>query len=106
MSAIGEFNRLAEDCLSYLEASSAAADDSWRSALGPASGKSPDSLDVAAERALALLDEHRAKSGLRFVEAREHEEFAELADHLAAICRAVLGRPAPEPHRPGAGGSS
>ena len=93
MSVNGEFHRLLKNCVAYLEASGASDADHWIARLQHAADRSDESLDAAAGEALDLLAAATARAP-RFAEAREREEFGELAGHLAAICRAVVGRPA------------
>ena len=92
MSVTGEFHRLAESCIAYLEASSAPDADRWSAGLQQAAARGSDSLSEAAGEALDLLETANTAAP-RFAEAHEREEFGELVAHLAAICRAIVGRP-------------
>ncbi len=92
MSVTGEFHRLAEACVAYLDASSAPDAERWSADLQQAAARGSDSLSAAAGEALDLL-ETAGTAAPRFAEAHEREEFRELVAHLAAICRAIVGRP-------------
>ncbi len=92
MSVTGEFYRLAEACVAFLDASGSPEADRWKRQLEQAAAHSSVSLSEAAEQALQLLEGEEAPPA--FVSARERDGFAELAEHLAAICRALLGRSA------------
>jgi len=95
VSVTGEFHRLAEYCVAYLEASSAPDAARWSANLQQAAARSRESLSTAACAALDVL-EGTADGALGFAETQEREEFDELAEHLASICRAIVGRPAPQ----------
>ena len=92
MSVTGEFQRLAATCIAFLEASDAPDADRWLAGLQQAVARTSDSLSGAAGEALDLL-ETASTAAPRFAEAHEREEFGELVSHLAAICRAIVGRP-------------
>jgi len=92
VSVTGEFSRLIEDCIGFLDASEAPRADHWKQLLQQAAERRDESLSAAADEVLSLLENDRAPPA--FDEPPERDEFASLADHLAAICRAILGRPA------------
>ncbi len=92
MSVTGEFYRLVEDCIAYLDASGAPQADRWKQQLERAAARGRVALSAAADEALRLLEEDGAPPV--FDEPRERDDFARLAEHLAAICRAILGRSA------------
>lgn len=92
MSVTGEFHRLVEDCVAYLEASTAPDADRWSTGLRHAAAHSKDSLSTAAGKTLDLLETASAAAP-RLAAAHERKEFGELVAHLAAICRAIVGQP-------------
>ncbi|MEE2663630.1 MAG: hypothetical protein VX681_05895 [Myxococcota bacterium] len=92
MSVTGEFSRLVEDCIAFLDASGAPQTDRWKQILQRAAERSVESLSAAADEVLALLENDGAPPA--FDEPHERDEFARLAEHLGAICRALLGRSA------------
>ena len=95
MSVTGEFHRLVADCIACLDRGDDGPDtDRWQEALRTAAGLSEHSLPRAAEAALELLHDRDRMPQLAPTERRD--EFAGLVDHLAAICRVILGRPAHE----------
>jgi hypothetical protein len=91
----GEFHRLVGDCVAYLDANDAPRAESWQRELERAAAGSDASLEAAALAALHLLEDEGRKPEL--ATARERDEFAGLVEHLAAICRAIVGRPAGGP---------
>ena len=94
MSVTGEFHRLVADCVRCLEAGPTDPADArrWGGALEAAAARSDDSLSEAADAALVLLEDPTAQPA--FEDGEAQRRFAEHTDHLAAICRVIVGRPA------------
>ena len=93
MSVHGEFQRLLDDCVAFLEKSSATDAASWRERLERASALRDDSLSAAATAALEVVGE-RGPESPQFEALDEGLEFDRLLEHFTAICRLVLGHPA------------
>jgi hypothetical protein len=94
----GEFHRLVADCIAHAEATDASGAARWTRQLEDAAARSADSLTTAAHAALDLLED--AAQMPSFASRSERDAFASRAEHLAAICRVIVGRPAQAPAGP------
>lgn len=95
MSVRGEFHRLVRDCVGYLAEHAPEPSRAWRDRLESAAGLAEDDVCAAAREALVCLG---APGGRPHLALREQQaRFEELAAHLAAICRVILGLPAVDP---------
>jgi len=99
MSVLGEFTRLVDGCIEFLEDSDAASAQHWADALRAARSLAHRDLFGAAERVLALHDEAPSIVDIEFSAARERREFRVLCDHMLALMRVIAGRPAGEARR-------
>lgn len=95
MSVQGEFRRALTDCRAVLQGSRTPAAERWVRELDAAEREGRQNLSRGAERALALC-ETTARSAA-FGSDPQLRELARLQEHLAAICRVILGRPGPTP---------
>ena len=93
MSVHGEFQRLLDDCVAFLEKSNATDAARWRERLERASALRDDSLSAAATAALEVVGE-RGPDSPQFEALDEGLEFDRLLEHFSDICRLVLGHPA------------
>jgi hypothetical protein len=94
MSVRGELNRTLGSCIDYLSASESEAAQRWVTALHSARAIVVADLSEAASQILALDDRSPSVEAIEFAMASERDEFRELYDHMLAIARVVLGRPA------------
>lgn len=93
MSVHGEFQRLLDDCVAFLETSSATDAAGWGERLERAAALLDDSLSAAATAALEVVGE-RGPESPQFEALDEGLEFDRLLEHFKAICRLILGHPA------------
>ena len=93
MSVSGEFTRLIEGCIDFLEALETATAWPWVRALYAARAISSEDLSEAAARVLALLDQSPSIDEIEFSTPPERDEFRKLCDHMMAIASAIVGRP-------------
>ena len=89
MSVSGEFRRCLGDCLEFLEAASAAGADEWMERLRAARARGEEDLSGGAEM---VLDSAGPAQRIAFRTELDGVRFEALHDHLAAICRIILGR--------------
>ena len=89
MSVHGEFQRILAELVGFLERTGGPGSADWSHELQDASELGRQNVSEGAVRALALLQGDAAPT---FVSPLEIEEFARLQEHLAAICRVILGR--------------
>lgn len=89
MSVHGEFQRLLSDLAGFLERTGTPGCEEWAAELKQFGVIGRENVSEGATRTLALL---QSDSAPEFVSPLEIEEFARLQDHVAAICRAILGR--------------
>ena len=94
MSVRGELDRTLGSCIDYLSASESEAAQRWVTALHSARAIVVADLSEAASQVLALEDRSPSVESIEFAMASERDEFRELYDHMLAIARVVLGRPA------------
>ncbi len=89
MSVHSEFQRIAADTITFLETT--ADETAQRLAAGLRSALQQREADIclAARQALELLTQGERPG---FDSDLEREEFDRLEDHLASICRMVVGR--------------
>ena len=90
MSVRGEFQRCLGDCLAFLEASAPAGAERWRAALRRAGALAEDDLSQGA--AQVLEETAQGDESPAFRSPLERERFGALVEHLAAVCRVILGR--------------
>jgi len=100
VSVTGEFHRLVRYCTAYLDEHEHALRDvsrarDWQQTVDAAAALADDSLPAAANATLDLLDQ--AGRCPTFEPSENAAEFVELVDHLASICRVIVGRSAHEP---------
>ena len=88
MSVHGEFERIAADTISFLETTEGETAHHLAAGLRSATEQREDDICRAASQVLELLSEGERHS---FHSELEHSEFDRQEDHLASICRAVLG---------------
>ena len=89
MSVHGEFQRILGELTDFLERTGGPGCDAWARELREAAATGREELGEGADRALALLQGDTAP---KFVSPLEIEEFARLQEHLASLCRVILGR--------------
>lgn len=89
MSVHGEFQRILGELVGFLERTGAPGIDDWTRELRTAASLGRENVDDGAQRTLALL---QGDSAPTFESPLEIEEFARHQEHLASLCRAVLGR--------------
>ena len=89
MSVRGEFERVVAECVGCLLSSRAAGAERLGEALEAAAGEARIDLCRGAERTLAVLADAEPPA---FASVLQREEYARLSDHLAAVCRVILGR--------------
>jgi len=94
MSVRGELDRTLGKCIDFLAASESEATPLWVAALRSARAIVSDDLSEAASQVLALEDRSPSVEAIEFAMASERDEFREAYDHMLAIARVVLGRPA------------
>ncbi len=88
MSVRGEFQRVLSDCLGLLHETDAETAEDWITALKQAERGANDDLSGAARHVLDWID----ASSLPVGESDLSEEaLARVTEHLAAICRVILG---------------
>ena len=89
MSVHSEFQRIAADTITFLETT--AGETAQRLAAGLRSAMQQREVDIclAARQVLELLSKGERPG---FDSDLEREEFDRLEDHLASICRVVIGR--------------
>lgn len=92
MSVRGEFKRLVGSVADLLEEGHARGADACLGILRSALLEEPTDLSDPAERVLACWEDGGAATRVTFSRASERERFVESGEHLAAICRAILGR--------------
>jgi hypothetical protein len=92
VSVSGEFRRVLGDCAGFLRACGAPGAEGLGRALEDARGAAAHDLSRGARRALEALEAAR-EAPPAFDSERERGEFHRLCDHLAAVCRAILGAP-------------
>jgi hypothetical protein len=90
VSVSGEFRRVLGDCAGFLCACDAPGADGLGRALEDARGAAAQDLSRGARRALEALEAAR-ETPPAFESEHERGEFRRLSDHLAAVCRAILG---------------
>lgn len=88
MSVRGEFQRLLKDCLGLLHEADAGTAEAWIEALEQAARGANDDLSSAAREVLDWMDANPLPVGNSDL---AEEALAPTADHLAAICRVILG---------------
>ncbi len=90
MSVSGEFQRVLGDTVQCLLRCQGDAATALAADLGEAGRVGRADLSSGAERVVSLLDGPQARPP--FESELQREEFGEAAEHLRAICRAILGR--------------
>lgn len=91
MSVRGEFQRCLGDCLAFLEASAPAGAERWRVALRRAGALAESDLSQGAAQVLEETAQ-RSDEPPAFRSPLERERFGALLEHLAGVCRVILGR--------------
>jgi hypothetical protein len=89
VSVRGEFERVVGECVAFLRSSRASGAERLSAALEAAAREARGDLCRGAEGALAVL---AGAEPPVFGSALQREEYARLGDHLAAVCRVILGR--------------
>jgi hypothetical protein len=89
VSVHGEFERVVSECAAFLRSSRTPGAERLGAALEAAARDARDDLCRGAERALAALADAEPPE---FGSALQREEHERLCDHLAAVCRVILGR--------------
>ena len=92
MSVRGEFLRVLGSLIEFLEASQARGAESAAGTLRGLHGEEVRDLSVLAESALDACAPGGLVDGVGYTTASERERADENREHLAAICRAILGR--------------
>ena len=90
LSVSGEFQRAVRECLGQLEASPVGGAGPWQAALSAAAQLGREDLSAGAAQ---WLDAGAALPVLpEFALPLDEQRFRESLDHLARICRVILGR--------------
>lgn len=89
MSVNGEFQRLLGELVGFLERTGGPGCAGWARELETAASAGRKNVSEGASRTLALL---QGDSAPTFDSPLEIEEFARLQEHLASLCRVILGR--------------
>lgn len=92
MSVRGEFIRVLGSFIEFLEASEARGADRAADALRAIHAAEVRDLSESARAALACCEEGGIVVELRFATETERARCADNAQHLVAVCNAVLGR--------------
>ena len=88
MSVRGEFKRVLAEWIAQLRAIDTEASHTWIRKLETAGRNADDDLTAAAQRVLEAIANEDLPRGNTELSA---ETVAEAAEHLAAICHAILG---------------
>ena len=89
MSVRGEFERVVGECVGFLRSSRADGAERLGAALEAAAREARADVCRGAERVLAVLAGAEPPD---FASVLQREEYARLHEHLAAVCRVILGR--------------
>jgi hypothetical protein len=89
VSVHGEFQRNLADCVALLREADEPDARSRAAALEQAAREARDDLSAAARRVLGLCGEAAPQR----LPERLREQHAERTQHLAAVCRVILGEP-------------
>jgi len=92
VSVTGEFRRLVNDCVAFLEGSDAEGVQERADALRIASTLAPNDLSGAAKRVRAMVEDPVRYPPIAFRTSAERDEFAYLWEHALAIVDALLGK--------------
>jgi hypothetical protein len=89
VSVHGEFERVVGECVGFLRSCRAPGAERLGAVLEAAAREAHGDLCRGAEATLAALDGAEPPA---FGSALQREAYARLSDHLAAVCRVIVGR--------------